>query len=251
MKTIIYFLLTIPALFFCSCSLNKPSISNLSVKRLAVETENSGLAERLSVFFEFNDKDGVNDYDSFTVVQKDTGLYWKFNRDNTVFFKENSGQENSLKMGTNKIAYPFGKIPLGEYILTARDLAGQESVKSFQISGEFKTPSMPISLTVKNGRWELSVTEGTEYNFITLIFLGADRQPLKIKKIGRAENKLISGLSEELQQEVSNARYIQASAENGERNKGFLTKPVLLLDERPANDIKENPKFKRLEEQVQ
>ena len=84
MKNLFYFSLI---LFFISCSINKPYISSLSCKRLVVELDSGRVTERLSVFVRFNDEDGANDYDSMTIFQKNTGLYWHINRSLSSFFK--------------------------------------------------------------------------------------------------------------------------------------------------------------------
>ncbi len=92
-------LLSIFTLLFInfSCSLSKPSISELSVKRLKVENDSGFLTERLSVFLLFKDENGREDYNSVIIVHKESGLSWRLNRNNSSFFLSEFYNEEERK----------------------------------------------------------------------------------------------------------------------------------------------------------
>ena len=61
-----------------------------------------------------------------------------------------------------------------------------------------------------------------------LLLLGADRQPVFLKTINVSSNSSIGDTVEALKIEASDARYVQLCAENAQRNKGYLAKPIQL-----------------------
>ena len=225
MKTFFYSSLI---LFFISCSVNKPYLSGISYKRLIVELDSGRVTERLSIFVRFNDEDGVNDYDSMTLFQKNTGLYWHINRNLSSFLKTDYEDKNSFIVGTNKIVYPLGKFPLGEYEVQVQDMQGNKVVRFFTIDDELKVSHLNATLKVENGKWEVKVEDEVLFTRFYLLLLGADRQPVFLKTINVTSNSSISESLETLKNEASDARYVQLCAENAQRNKGYLAKPIQL-----------------------
>ncbi|MGP1438133.1 MAG: hypothetical protein ACTTKH_03575 [Treponema sp.] len=190
--------------------------------------DNGKVTERLSVFIRFTDEDGVNDYDSMTLFQKDMQLYWHINRSISSFFKTDYEDKNSFLVGTNKIAHPLGKIPLGEYEVQVLDMQGNKVVRFFSIDDELKLSHLNASLKIENERWEVKVGDETLFTRFYLLLLGADRQPVFLKTISVSTNGEISDTVESLQAESGDARYVQLCAENAQRNKGYLAKPIQL-----------------------
>ena len=225
MKQFFYILLI---LFFVSCSINKPYVSSLSCKRVILELDNGRVTERLSVFVRFNDEDGINDYDSMTLFQKNTGLYWHINRSLSNFFKTDYEDKNSFVVGTNKIVYPLGKFPLGEYEVQVQDMQGNKVVRFFKIDDELKLSHLNATLKVENGKWEVKVDDELLFTRFYLLLLGADRQPVFLKTINVSSNTSISDSVASLKEEATDARYVQLCAENAQRNKGYLAKPIQL-----------------------
>jgi putative lipoprotein len=225
MKRSIYIFLI---LFFVSCSINKPYISSLSCKRVILELDNGRVTERLSLFVRFNDEDGINDYDSMTLFQKNTGLYWHINRSLSSFFRTDYEDKNSFIVGTNKIVYPLGKFPLGEYEVQVKDMQGNKVVRFFTIDDELKVSHLNATLKIEDGKWEVKVEDEVLFTRFYLLLLGADRQPVFLKTISVSSNSSISDSVESLKNEMPDARYIQLCAENAQRNKGYLAKPIQL-----------------------
>ena len=214
--------------FLISCSINKPYFSSLSYKRLIVELDSGRITERLSLFVRFNDEDGINDYDSMTLFQRNTGLYWHINRSLSSFFKTDYEDKNSFVVGTNKIVYPLGKFPLGEYEVQVQDMQGNKVVRFFTIDDELKVSHLNASLKVEDGKWEVKVEDEVLFTRFYLLLLGADRQPVFLKTINVSSNSSIGDTVEALKIEASDARYVQLCAENAQRNKGYLAKPIQL-----------------------
>jgi len=193
-----------------------------------VELDSGRVTERLSLFVRFNDEDGVNDYDSMTLFQKNTGLYWHINRNLSSFLKTDYEDKNSFIVGTNKIVYPLGKFPLGEYEVQVQDMQGNKVVRFFTIDDELKVSHLNATLKVENGKWEVKVEDEVLFTRFYLLLLGADRQPVFLKTINVTSNSSISESLETLKNEASDARYVQLCAENAQRNKGYLAKPIQL-----------------------
>ena len=215
-------------LFCISCSVNKPYVSSLSCKRVIVELDNGNVTERLSLFVRFNDEDGINDYDSMTLFQKDTALYWHITRSLSSFFKTNYEDKNTFIVGTNKIVYPLGRFPLGEYEVQVQDMQGNKIVRFFKIDDELKLSHLDATLTIENGIWNVKVGDEALFTRFYLLLLGADRQPIFLKTINVSSNGQVSDSIESLKSESPDARYVQLCAENPQRNKGYLAKPIQL-----------------------
>lgn len=224
MKYCLSFLFLI--LLFFSCSVNKPSVSSLSYKRVTVELDNGRHTERLSIFLRFRDEDGTNDYESMTLIQKNMQLYWHITRNLTSFFKSDYDDKYSLLVGTNKIAYPQGKIPLGDYELQVSDMQGNKIGRLFSISDESKISPLQARLTIAEGKWKVQVQDEKNYSHFYLLLLGADRQPVFLKTLSVVENSSVEEPIEQLKKDWPDARYLQLCAENNSRTMGYLARPI-------------------------
>lgn len=215
--------------FLCfNCSFKAPSIAEISVKRLQIETETLAMAERLSIFLIYLDEDGKDDYSTVTVIHKESGLLWFLNRFNSSFFtseyRDSQKTETRLWIGSNKLAGPQGRIPLGDYSVIAEDLAGNQTIKNVSIIAEVKPRTLPFSFSIQEDTWRIQAEKPSRYTIYSLILLGADRQPIFVKKLGPAEDGLLEDGLDELKSQYPDARYIQCMAENDEGSAAFLTK---------------------------
>ncbi|MEL3913115.1 hypothetical protein [Treponema pedis] len=213
-----------------NCSFKPPVISEFSIKRLLVETENENFAERLSVFSLYTDEDGKNDYNSVTVIHTESGLSWVLNRNNSSFFisadnTENAGQKK-LYAGSNKIAPPSGGFPEGTYSLIAEDLSGNRDIKTFSLNKTEEKRALPFSFNITENSWTVQTHENTELFEFSLILLGADKQPIFAKKLDLSAE--MNGNLLQLKEEYGDARYIQCMLEFANNNFAYLTKPYKL-----------------------
>lgn len=225
MKKFLYFFVV---LFLLSCSVGKPSISTLSYKRVIVELDNGQITERLSLFLRFSDEDGTNDYESMKLTQKKMRLYWHITRSLTSFFKSDYDDKYSFMVGTNKIAHPLGKIPLGDYELQVYDMQGNKVVRLFSIDGASTLSRIKASLIIEDDKWKVKVENEDLYTRFYLLLLGADRQPVFLKTLSLGKNETIEDSIENLKKEWPNTRYLQLCAENASRTQGYLVRPVEL-----------------------
>lgn len=212
--------------FYFSCSLNKPSVSFITYKRVIIELDSGRLVEKLSLFLRFNDEDGTDDYESMTLIKKGEGFYWHVTRDSSYFFKSNEDSKSSFLVGTNKISYPFGKIPLGDYELLVSDMQGNKVRSFFSINDASNMTRLNAFLTINGERWEVEVKDESYYTYFYLLLLGADKQPIFLNKLSVNKNSNISETLESLKQSYPDARYIQLCAENSLRTQGFISKPL-------------------------
>ena len=229
MKIFFYLFLTLHVFSFCvACSVNKPNVSSLSYKRVTVELDNGRMSERMSIFLRFSDEDGTNDYESMTLIQNDMQLYWHITRTITSFLKSDYDDKNSFLVGTNKIAHPLGKMPLGNYELQVSDLQGNKVIRLFSISEESRLVRLNATLTVDAGKWEVNVGNEVLYSRFYLLLLGADRQPVFLKTLAVSNNSNISDSISSLKSDWPDARYLQLCAENSSRTQGYLARPIEL-----------------------
>ena len=221
-KTLFFF---IAALLF-SCSFDKPDIPELSVKILKVETDAGTVKERLSVFLMYKDENGRNDYSSIQLVHLESGLTWVLNRENTSFFSSSqlraSDSEKTLWAGSNKIASPFGQIPIGEYSVVLEDLSGNRTIKKLTLKEPEMLLSIPFVFRIQDGRWRIEASENSTFKTFFLILLGADKQPLFVQ--GLPEGSKLEDSIASLLEKYPDTRYIQCMAQNAQGDTAYLTK---------------------------
>ena len=221
-KTLFFF---IAALLF-SCSFDKPDIPELSVKILKIETDAGTIEERLSVFLMYKDENGRNDYSSIQLVHLESGLTWVLNRENTSFFSSSqlraSDSEKTLWAGSNKIASPFGQIPIGEYSVVLEDLSGNRVIKKLTLKEPEMVSSIPFVFRIQDGRWRIEASENSTFKTFFLILLGADKQPLFVQ--GLPEGSKLEDSIASLLEKYPDTRYIQCMAQNAQGDTAYLTK---------------------------
>ena len=222
MKSLILFIV----FFLCSCEFNSPDIPVLSFKILKIETQNSSIEERLSVFLLYKDENGRNDYSSITIVHAESNLTWVLNRENSSFFSSsNLGASDAGKVlwaGSNKISHPLGKIPLGEYSIIAEDLSGNRSIKKISVKDFEDLSSLPFSFKIENKRWKIEPDQLSEFKKFSLILLGADKQPLFVQVL--PQDSQYEDSIDSLLEKYPDTRYIQCIAKTSKGDIAYLTK---------------------------
>ncbi|EMB30813.1 hypothetical protein KP612_03825 [Treponema denticola] len=223
LKKTLFFLI---GTFLLSCSFDKPEIPELSVKILKIETDAGTIEERLSVFLMYKDENGRNDYSSIQLVHLESGLTWVLNRENTSFFSSSqlraSDSEKTLWAGSNKIASPFGQIPIGEYSVVLEDLSGNRTIKKLTLKEPEMVSSIPFVFRIQDGRWRIEASENSTFKTFFLILLGADKQPLFVQ--GLPEGSKLEDSISSLLEKYPDTRYIQCMAQNAQGDTAYLTK---------------------------
>ena len=221
-KTLFFFIVTL----LLSCSFDKPEIPELSVKILKIETDAGTIEERLSLFLMYKDENGRNDYSSIQLVHLESGLTWVLNRENTSFFSSSqlraSDSEKTLWAGSNKIASPFGQIPIGEYSVVLEDLSGNRVIKKLTLKEPEMLLSIPFVFRIQDGRWKVEGAEDSAFQSFFLILLGADKQPLFVQ--GLPEGSKLEDSIASLLEKYPDTRYIQCMAQNAQGDTAYLTK---------------------------
>ena len=221
-KTLFFFIVTL----LLSCSFDKPEIPELSVKILKIETDAGTIEERLSLFLMYKDENGRNDYSSIQLVHLESGLTWVLNRENTSFFSSSqlraSDSEKTLWAGSNKIASPFGQIPIGEYSVVLEDLSGNRVIKKLTLKEPEMVSSIPFVFRIQDGRWRIEASENSTFKTFFLILLGADKQPLFVQ--GLPEGSKLEDSIASLLEKYPDTRYIQCMAQNAQGDTAYLTK---------------------------
>ena len=225
-KTLFFLIVTLFVALLLSCSFDKPEIPELSVKILKIETDAGTIEERLSVFLMYKDENGRNDYSSIQLVHLESGLTWVLNRENTSFFSSSqlraSDSEKTLWAGSNKIASPFGQIPIGEYSVVLEDLSGNRVIKKLTLKEPEMVSSIPFVFRIQDGRWRIEASENSTFKTFFLILLGADKQPLFVQ--GLPEGSKLEDSISSLLEKYPDTRYIQCMAQNAQGDTAYLTK---------------------------
>lgn len=122
-------LLLLAMLFSLSCSENSPEISQIFWQINKYQNVQSGdTSDRLSVFIEAVDKDGIEDLETIYIINDKEELFWKINKDEwnhvTIDGEEWFGF-NSIEMNRT---LPF---PVGTYRVVLIDAAGERAESDF------------------------------------------------------------------------------------------------------------------------
>ncbi|MCL2294254.1 MAG: hypothetical protein FWC36_05260 [Spirochaetes bacterium] len=119
-------------IFSFSCSESSPEINQIFWQITKFhDIENNIFYDRLSVFLEVYDEDGVEDIRTIYVIHDNEELFWKINEDNWVFKTFN----NENWFGSNNIVMnDFSGFPFGRYRVIVIDDAGERAETTFTIS---------------------------------------------------------------------------------------------------------------------
>ncbi|EFW39467.1 hypothetical protein [Treponema phagedenis] len=223
------FLLVISIFFFSACSFDAPRIITTEVKRLYIIDSNENLRERLSVFVLYTDKNGRNDYASMKIKENASDFIWTADRENSSFFLSSANNDTELWTGSNKFVYPGQRFPEGMYTITIEDLAGETAKIDCSLVKAPDILTAPFSFSLQDNLWKLTLKdEGSNFLTASLIFLGADRQPLAVQSLSLIQKGDNTGDIQEAKKLYSDSRYVQCLIENENRTIAFISPPQTL-----------------------
>ena len=148
------------SIFLFSCSENAPEISQVFwqiTKYHDIETNN--FYDRLVVFLEVFDEDGIEDIKTIYVINDGAELFWKIDEEKWVYKTFN----NENWFGSNNIVMnDYSGMPLGQYRVVVIDDAGERQETTFTISSydkKFNADEFPSAVVENN---MISFSENTE-----------------------------------------------------------------------------------------
>lgn len=193
-------------LLFTSCSQSKIEIGSLDIRVLQLESSDSSVVPRMSVFFSYKNSLGQNDFYNIKILHKNTGLTWYINPNELFFFKNNSLLENEFIVGTNKIAFPYGEVIPGEYLMSVSKLNTESFSKSFSLTEpDIIEKKFPVKIELKNK--QANFTTNDKILRCTIILLGADMQAFYVKELQTQNFEIIN--MENILNEKKDAHYVQ------------------------------------------
>jgi hypothetical protein len=170
-----FFLIVIA--FFSSCSGKPPVVRSLSWQlNLVGKSGEKGtdIRERLSLFIQAEDEDGIKDLDALFVINDESGLFWKLGNE-TWIQREQNGE---TWIGTNGVGMADNSpLPRGKYRILLVDKAGDRDEKEFTLAApapiKTELPGLEITATelTVNSPWErtiLYVLDRSETPFKTI-----------------------------------------------------------------------------------
>ena len=127
-----YLIILILTIFLFSCSDNEPEINQVFWQITKYhDIENNIFYDRLVVFLEVFDEDGIDDIKTIYVINDAQELFWKIDEKNWVYKTIN----NENWFGSNNIVMnDFSSFPLGQYRVIVIDDAGERQEVYFTIS---------------------------------------------------------------------------------------------------------------------
>ncbi|MCL2705199.1 MAG: hypothetical protein FWE72_03215 [Spirochaetaceae bacterium] len=127
-----YLIILILAIFLLSCSDNEPEINQVFWQITKYhDVENNIFYDRLVVFLEVYDEDGIDDIKTIYLIHDAQELFWKIDEKNWIYKTFN----NENWFGSNNIVMnDFSGFPLGQYRVIVIDDAGERQEVYFTIS---------------------------------------------------------------------------------------------------------------------
>ena len=146
-----YLTILILAIFLFACSENEPEINQVFWQITKYhDIENNVFYDRLVVFLEVFDEDGVDDIKTIYVINDEQELFWKIDEKNWVYKTFN----NENWFGSNSIVMnDFSGFPLGQYRVIVIDDAGERQETIFTISSydkKFIADQFPTAVIENN-----------------------------------------------------------------------------------------------------
>lgn len=203
------------------CGVQTPNIDVLEASRLIIQQADGILACRLSVFVRTS-AEGADSFSSLTITDLNTGMGWVIYPQTAEIFEEESKRHN---IGSNHLAHPYGAFPAGEYIVEFSTFSGKKNIKNFFLP-QFEMPTrMPISLSIDNTMWHITVSDDIYKNTpVELILLGVDKKTIARISVDLSQEGSIA----ELQEQYAATRYIQAALNNESSKQIFFTHPIAI-----------------------
>ncbi len=127
-----YFIFPILIFILFSCSENQPEINQIFWQITKYhDVENNTYYDRLSLFMELADEDGVEDIKTIYIINDAEELFWKIEDKNWIYKTNN----NENWFGSDNIVMnDFSGFPLGQYRALVLDDAGERRETTFNIS---------------------------------------------------------------------------------------------------------------------
>jgi len=205
------------------CVQGKPQILSTDVKLLRVQGPAGLFAERLSLFVLATDSDGPADYRSIALTEDDSGLSWTVGPESAMVTMK--GKDRWI--GTNAIAWAGdGSFPEGSYSIVFTDLAGNESLKTFELARPSFPETAPVRFYTEDTKWylERNSTRG-DFTREWLFLLDGQSRILQTWKVPEGDSRA-EGTIESLQMMALQAVSVQCYAENASGTAGVLLTPV-------------------------
>jgi hypothetical protein len=121
-------------LFLSGCSDSPPSIVRISWKVILFNNRETTYGyQKLSLFVQITDEDGVKDIGSLYLINDDKELFWGVDKESWQMITKGS----ETWIGTNAITMPGGEpFPTGKYRVYLEDLSGQSDETSIYINND-------------------------------------------------------------------------------------------------------------------
>lgn len=207
-----------------SCSSGNPEIRGKSVKLLLVEGSKGLFSERLSVFTLYDDDDGPADFGNMTITHEDSGLSWTV--DSTLAEVRARGKDRWV--GSASLAGPAGaRVPVGRYVLTVSDLAGNESSSEFEVGSMEFPERAPCSFSVSGETWTIERNSGAgSFRHLWILLYDRDGKLVNTWKVPESGTRTIAGFVKTLQAVAPTAVVARCYCENDSGKAGVLLTPV-------------------------
>ncbi|MCL2792425.1 MAG: hypothetical protein FWD87_04970 [Spirochaetaceae bacterium] len=182
-KIISYFTILILTIFLLSCSENAPEINQIFWQITKFhDVENNVFYDRLSVFLDVFDEDGVEDIKTIYIINDREELFWKINEETWVFRTIN----NENWFGSNNITmHDFSGFPFGQYRVIVIDDVGERAETTFTISSydrSFNLSAFPSAVIENNA---ISFSGNTD----ALWFYNQDMRFMSEVNVGGRDNR--------------------------------------------------------------
>lgn len=215
-------LITVSCFFlFISCTQSKIEIGSLNVKIIQVEKGDGSFIPQMSIFFSYKNELGQNDFSKIKILHIETGITWNINSQDLYFFKNKNLLENEFIVGTNKVAFPYGKVLSGEYKVFVSKLNSESFIKNFSIKKSNLTETVfPVKVILEGNN--AKILTSAEISRCVIMLLAADMQVFYTKELQSSDFKNIS--LNDILTEKDDTRYVQFLFEISQNE--FLSKII-------------------------
>jgi hypothetical protein len=135
---------------------------------------------------------------------------------------------NDRWTGSNSLAAPGdGKLPAGSYTVTVSDLAGNESVKTFDLVQPDFPEYAPVQFTINGDSWSLTRNSGNSaFTRTYLLMYNAQEQLVYSWMLPNDNVPTVTGTIETLRSYARDVSSVQCYTENADGSAGVLLIPV-------------------------
>lgn len=223
-----FFLLFCTALIldfsFLSCAQGSPEIKAIQAQVIRLQNSNSTFSERLSIFINYSDSDGEEDFARIIVHHDESLLEWRIEKDQKITRLRNKERW----IGSNLLCYPKeGSFPKGSYTLIIEDLAGNEAIQKFQLQYPDFPETAPLHFTISDSEWKIQFKDfSNNYTRIHLILLDEKGSPLHSWQVPRQKELIQTGSLQALKNLASKATSVQCIAAVSNENAAIIFYPI-------------------------